>query len=157
VISTSPIGQAPQAIAYVPNAVLQGDGRQGLKALGLASGVTHVLLGQTAKANAHPLSEAPTSVSLFDQGLTQILEAAVSGLEPGASYFLAFSSTADGAAGSLEALAVFTANPAGSAIVNAVGPIRQVIKGENVSPRRYLVIVSGTPSSPGKVVQVQIP
>jgi YVTN family beta-propeller protein len=157
VISTSPIGQAPQAIAYVPNAVPQGDGSQGLQALGLASGATHVLLGPTAEGNGYQPSEAPTSVSLFDQGLTQILEAAVSGLEPGASYFLAFSSTADGRGGSLEALAAFTASPAGSAIVNAVGPIRQAIKGENISPRRYLVIASGTPSSPGKIVQVQIP
>jgi hypothetical protein len=31
-----------------------------------------------------------------------------------------------------------------SAIVNAVGPIRQVVQGADQLPRRYLVIVSGT-------------
>jgi hypothetical protein len=57
----------------------------------------------------------------------------------------------------LEPLADFTTNPAGSAIVNAVGPIRQVVRGEGSTPRRYLVIVSGTSGQPGSPVQVQIP
>ena len=34
-------------------------------------------------------------------------------------------------------------NPAGGAIVNAVGPIRQLMRGEGKTPRRYLVIVGG--------------
>src|SRR6202035_3345073 len=36
VIATSPIGQAPQAITYVPNAVPEGGGMQGLQPLGIA-------------------------------------------------------------------------------------------------------------------------
>src|SRR5437773_286358 len=36
VIATSSVGQAPQAIAYVPNAVPHGDGTQNLQPLGLA-------------------------------------------------------------------------------------------------------------------------
>ena len=44
-----------------------------------------------------------------------------------------------------------------AAIVNAVGPIRQVVRGEGSTPRRYLVIVSGTPGQPGSPVQVQVP
>jgi hypothetical protein len=48
-------------------------------------------------------------------------------------------------------------NPAGSAVVNAVGPIRQIVKGEDHTARRYLVIVSGTPDKPGAVVQAQLP
>src|ERR1700682_2907316 len=35
-IATSPIGQAPQAITYVPNAVPEGDGTQGLQPLDVA-------------------------------------------------------------------------------------------------------------------------
>ena len=46
-------------------------------------------------------------------------------------------------------------NPAGAAIVNAIGPIRQLVHGENNSPRRYLVVVIGTPANHGAVVQVQ--
>ena len=39
---------------------------------------------------------APTSVTLFDQGLSQVLEAAVTGLEPKHPYVLALASQADG-------------------------------------------------------------
>jgi hypothetical protein len=54
-------------------------------------------------------------------------------------------------------LASFMTNPAGSAIVNATGPIRQVVQGEDKIPRRYLVIAPGTAAEPGKPVQLQIP
>jgi hypothetical protein len=46
-------------------------------------------------------------------------------------------------------------NPAGAAIVNTIGPIRQLVRGENNIPRRYLVIVPGTPDNHGIPVQVQ--
>ena len=35
VIANVPIGQAPQAVVYVPNAVPEGDGRQNLQPLGV--------------------------------------------------------------------------------------------------------------------------
>jgi hypothetical protein len=57
--------------------------------------------------------------------------------------------------GALEPLQTFMTNPAGSAIVNAVGPIRQVVEGADQIPRRYLVIVPGTPEDHGAAVQVQ--
>jgi hypothetical protein len=47
-------------------------------------------------------------------------------------------------------------NPAGAAVVNAVGPIRQFVEGEGPSPTRYLVILSGTSAKPGSPVQVQL-
>jgi hypothetical protein len=46
-------------------------------------------------------------------------------------------------------------NPAGAAIVNAIGPIRQLVRAEEKIPRRYLVVVPGTPDSHGAPVQVQ--
>ena len=58
--------------------------------------------------------------------------------------------------GALEPLADFMTNPAGSAIVNATGPIRQVVQGEHEIPRRYLTIARGTAARPGPVVQVQM-
>jgi hypothetical protein len=58
--------------------------------------------------------------------------------------------------GTLEPLADFMTNPAGSAIVNATGPIRQVVQGEHEIQRRYLVIGRGSAAKPGPVVQVQI-
>ena len=45
----------------------------------------------------------------------------------------------------------------GIAVVNAVGPIRQIVRGEARIPRRYLIIVSGTPGQLGARVQVQAP
>jgi YVTN family beta-propeller protein len=153
VIATIPIGQAPQALAYVPNAVPDGTGTQGLEPLGLAGQAAHftmVSAGDKGAGNAQP----PTSVTLFDQGLLQVLEASATGLLPMQPYILALSSNADGS-GNLEGLANFKANPAGAAIVNAVGPIRQVVQGEEQAPRRYLVIAPGTADQHGPPVQIQ--
>jgi hypothetical protein len=99
--------------------------------------------------------QAPTSVTLFDQGLVQVLEASVTGLEPKHPYVLALAQHADGS-GTLEPLSSFMTNPAGSAIVNAIGPIRQIVRGEADTSRRYLVIVPGSATEPGKPVQVQL-
>jgi len=157
VIATSPVGQAPQAIAYVPNAVPDGDGKQGLQPLGVASQAVHLALGAVENGKLVSGAEkALSSVSLFDQGLIQVLQAAVIGLQPKQPYMLALAQQPDGK-GTLEPLAMFMTNPAGSAIVNATGPIRQVVQGEDKIPRRYLVIVPGTPAEPGKPVQIQIP
>ena len=46
-------------------------------------------------------------------------------------------------------------NPAGSAVVNATGPIRQIVQSDAKNTRRFLVIAEGTPAQVGKVVQVQ--
>jgi hypothetical protein len=151
VIGTVPIGQAAQAVNYVPNTVSRGDGTQGLQMLGVAGQAAHLSLVRVGKAGA----AAPTSVSLFDQGLLQVLQAAVTGLDPKAPYVLALSEKSDGG-GALEPLSAFTTNPAGAAIVNAIGPIRQIVKGEATDiPRRYLVIVPGTPGDYGAPVQLQ--
>jgi YVTN family beta-propeller protein len=155
VIATVPIGQAPQAVTYVPNAVREGPGTERLEPLGVAGQAAHFTMvppGREASAGAR----APTSVTLFDQGLVQVLQASVTGLEPSHPYVLALSNREDGG-GTLEALASFITNPAGSAIVNAIGPIRQVVQGEASTPRRYLVIVPGSPTNLGKPVQVQAP
>lgn len=148
VIGTVPIGQAPQAIAYVPNAVPQGDGTANLQPLGTAGKAVHLLLSAPGAGNA------PTSVTLFDQGLIQVLQGSVTGLQPKHPYVLALANAADGS-GALEPLATFMTNPAGSAIVNASGPIRQVVEGETASTRRWLVVAESQGGAPGMVVQVQ--
>ena len=105
--------------------------------------------------NEAAAAQPPTSVTLIDQGLVQVLEASVTGLEPKQPYVLALAERADGG-GKLEPLEGFMTNPAGSAIVNAVGPIRQIVQGAENTPRRYLVIVSGSATEPGKPVQIQV-
>jgi YVTN family beta-propeller protein len=152
VVATIPIGQAPQAITYVPNAVPAGDGTQGLEPLRTAGEAAHLTMGSVsdrAKQGA-----APTSVSLFDQGLTQVLQASVTGLKPKQSYVLGLSAKADGK-GKFEPLSTFMTNPAGSAIVNAVGPIRQIVQSPQPAERRYLVIAEGSAERPGALVQIE--
>jgi YVTN family beta-propeller protein len=147
VIATIPIGQAPQALVYVANAVPHGAGTDNLQPLGTAGMAAHLTLaprGETAVA-------APTTVALFDQGLTQVLQAAVTRLAPKHAYDLALASRPDGS-GALQILASFKTNPAGSAIVDAVGPIRQIVHDDRNIQRRYLVITEAGASAP---IQVQ--
>ena len=156
VVTTIHIGQAPQAVVYVPDAVPSGDGRSGLQPLGVAGQAVHLTLS-TAPADAGKVDATPlTSVTLFDQGILQVLQAAVTGLPPKQPHVLALAARPDGS-GPLEPLAAFTTNPAGSAIVNAVGPIRQIVQSGDSGARRYLVIASGTPAQLGPLVQVQTP
>src|SRR5256714_5759300 len=58
VIATMPIGQAAQAVGYVPNAVPQGPGTEHLQPLGTAANVTRLALGP-------PGGSPATRVSLF--------------------------------------------------------------------------------------------
>jgi YVTN family beta-propeller protein len=156
VIANIPIGQAPQAITYVPNAVPAGNGTQGLQPLGVAGQTTHLTLAPLV--NGKPsgnADKAPTSVTLFDQGLVQVVQAAVTGLEPRQAYVLALAEDPTGK-GAIESLAAFMTNPAGAAIVNSVGPIRQIVQAEAKTPRRYLVLLKGTPENLGAPVQVQV-
>jgi len=150
VVAQVPIGQAPQAIAYVPNAVPSGDGKQGLQSLGVAGQVATLTLTDASASGNAPR----TSVSLFDQGLLQVLQASVTGLTPKQPYVLALADKEDGG-GTLQPLANFMTNPAGAAIVNAIGPIRQVVQSDAAAARRYLVIAPLVGGAPGKPVQTQ--
>lgn len=147
VVATIPVGQAPQGVAYITNAVEKGDGLANLQSLAAAYKPEQLsLTGKDVKS--------VTQVSLFDQGLVQVMQAAVTGLEPKKPYVLALSRDPKGQ-GSLEPVAEFMSNPAGAAIVNTVGPLRTVVEGSAAGARRYLVIAEGTGAKPGAVVQAQ--
>ena len=162
VVGNVPIGQAPQAIAYVPDAVPEGDGLQGLQPLGVAGQVASLTLkavgeapvGSSTGPAPAAATGAPTSVALFDQGLLQVFQASVTGLKPKQPYVVALAEQADGS-GTLQPLANFMTNPAGSAIVNAIGPIRQIVQAEAPATRRYLVVAPVVDGKPGSPVQVQ--
>ncbi len=154
VVANVPVGQAPQAIVYVPGAVPEGSGTQGLQPLGVAGQTTQ--LKMVALANGKPVASdgAPTTVTLFDQGLLQVLQASVTGLQPKQAYVLALAGQADGT-GPLEPLANSRRTRRG-AIVNAIGPIRQVVQGiAGPQARRYLVIAPAVDGKPAAPVQVQ--
>ena len=150
VIATIPNGQAAQALVYVPQAAPnEAAGIENLQPLGLAGRAAHLAL-------AMPGSSLVTTVSLFDQGITQVLQAAVAGLEPAKPYVLVLASRHDGS-GAIEPLVQFMTNPAGAAVVNAVGPIRQIIEPDAPSrdERRYLAIFSVEHGKPARPVQLQ--
>jgi YVTN family beta-propeller protein len=151
VVADIPIGQAPQAVVYVPDAVTDGDGTANLQPLGLAGEVAKLHL---AAPRGGKLPQA--SVSLFDQGLVQVMQAAVTGLEPKCPYVLALADRADGS-GALQPLASFSTNPRGAAIVNASGPIRQLVQMPAAAAARYLVVAPGTPGHVGTPVAIQTP
>jgi hypothetical protein len=130
--------------------VEKGDGTDNLKPLGVAGQAAHLSLNAVGK----PADQAPTSVTLFNQGLTQVLQAAVTGLEPRQPYTLALADKPDGS-GNLQPLSAFMTNPAGSAIVNTIGPIRQIVQNDTPEQRRYLVVVAGKPDQLGALAQVQ--
>ena len=96
VVATIPIGQAPQAVVYVSDAVPEHQAITGaLEPLGLAGSAIHFNL-KAAGGDSASVSAPSTSVTLFDQGLVQVLEAAVSGLGPKKQYVLALSEAPDG-------------------------------------------------------------
>jgi len=128
VVATVPVGQAPQAIAYVPDASASS---KNLESLGSAAGATHFVLERMTDHHEQ------TSVVLFDQGLAQVLQASVTGLVPKQSYVLGL---ADSPTSAIEPLATFVANPAGAAIVSATGSIRQLARDEGDRPKRRIVI-----------------
>ena len=82
----------------------------------------------------------------------QILQASVTGLLPKQTYVLALSRRPDGG-GPLEPLSAFMTNPAGAAIVNTTGPVRQIVRGEAGYIRRYFVIAPATMGQSGTSVQ----
>jgi YVTN family beta-propeller protein len=157
VIANVPIGQAPQAVAYVPNAVPEGDGTANTQPLGLAGQTTHLAMKAVATGKPADAAGVPTTVTLFDQGLIQVLQAAVTGLEPRQPYVLCLSDKPDGS-GTVEPLADFMTNGAGAAIVTALGQIRQLVAPETGAAgdrRRYLMIAPHVAGKRGAVVQVQ--
>ena len=146
VLATIPIGQGPQGVAYVPGAVPSGDGMANLVPLAKVNGKVQLTLS----------GQGQSQVTLFDQGQVQILQAAVAGLPPKQPFTLGLATSPDGR-GAVEPLAKFITNPAGAAIVNAVGPIRQLVADPVPTQRRYLVIRGGDPEGNGPIVQAQSP
>ncbi len=148
VVSTIAIGQAPQALVYVPRAGDPAHPDANLQPLGLAGQAGHLTLADT-------IGNERSQVALFDQGLTQVLQVSAVGLAPKKSYVLALAAAKDGS-GALQPLARFITNPAGAAVFSAIGPIRQVIETKGTATQRWLVIAPvGADGAAGAIEQVQ--
>ena len=148
VVATIHTGQSPQGMVYIPEAVPSGSGMDNLAPIGTAGEAAHLALASKGA------STPETTVAVNNQGLIDLLEAAVTGLTPKQPYVLALASNPDGS-GTLEPVASFTTNPAGAAIVIAVGPLRRAVEAGDPGSRRYLVIADARDGRAGAPVQVQ--
>lgn len=136
VIATIHSGQSPQGMTYVPDAVPTGRATENLQSLGSSGAAAHLTLGKPG--DTRPL----TTVAVNNQGLVDLLEAAVTGLRPKHAYVLALASQPDGN-GAVEALANFKTNPSGAAIVTALAPLRAALSASTAgAERRYVMIFS---------------
>lgn len=137
VIATIAVGQLPQALVYVPDAVPSGPGTENLVPLGEASQAAHVTLVSPSSGSA-----ARASVVINRLGQVDHLQIAASGLTPGKNYQLYLVESLSPPYGDKTPLTAFKANPSGSAIAQAIGPISRVITQGNApqASSRYLMV-----------------
>jgi YVTN family beta-propeller protein len=143
ILATIPIGQQPQALVYVPEAVPTGDGTSNLMPLADAGKAAHLTLivpeGSDSRAHA--------TVSVNSLGPLDLLQMAVSGLKPGQMYRLWLMTGRTPPYGGKKELAMFKTNLAGAQVVQTVGPFRQVLTSEGektseVSQQRFLLVTA---------------
>src|SRR5882672_7484804 len=149
VIAEIPIGQTTQALVYVPNAVTAGNGTANLMPLGVAGITARLHLAAAASS----LPNAQASVAVNSLGLLDLVQVAAENLTPMTQYQLNLVEPGD-ASGKLEPLAAFTTQPDGSAIVQAIGPLKTLAaeagNSADESSRRYLIVTQY--NSPSQIV-----
>jgi YVTN family beta-propeller protein len=149
VIADIPIGQTTQALVYVPNAVTAGNGTANLMPLGTSGNTAHLHLA--AAGSASPKAQA--SVAVNSLGLLDLVEVAAENLTPASQYQLNLAERGD-TSEKLEPLAVFTTQPDGSAIVQAIGPLKTLAAEAGTSAgdssRQYLTVTPA--SNPSQIV-----
>jgi YVTN family beta-propeller protein len=123
ILATVPVGQQPQALVYVAEAVPLGEGTVNLLPLGEAGNAAHLTL--TAPGGGENPARATVSVNAL--GPLDLLQVAASGLKPGQTYTLWLVTSRTAPFGQKQALVTFKANPAGAQVAQAVGPLRRVL------------------------------
>jgi YVTN family beta-propeller protein len=152
VIATTSGGQSSQALVYIPNAVPEGEGLANLQPLGNSGLAAHVVMGAPGSSP----EQSVTTVSINNQGLIDLVEAAVTGLQPKQSYQLVLVEQTTSPYGEIQPLETFQTNPAGAAIVTTAGPIKRIVADSTEIQRRYLAIVPFENGNQGEPVQVQL-
>jgi hypothetical protein len=140
VIANMPIGQTTQALVYVPNAVPNGPGTDNLSPLGEAGNTARLHL----KAAGTALPDAQASVAVNSLGLLDLVQIAAEGLIPKSQYQVYLAESDHAPFGKLEALAILKTNPDGAGIVQAVGPLKTLVAGAEISAdvpsQRFLIV-----------------
>jgi YVTN family beta-propeller protein len=152
VIATTPGGQSSQALVYIPNAVPEGDGLANLEPLGDSGLAVHTVMGPPGSSP----EQSVTTVSINNQGLIDLVEAAVTGLQPKQTYQLVLVEHVTSPYGAIQPLETFQTNPVGAAVVNTVGPLKRIVADSSEIQRRYLAIVPFENGNQGAPVQVQL-
>ena len=142
VMAHTPVGQAPQALVYVSNAVPSGAGTENLIARANGDPV-NILLKATS-------GEARGFVVARNLGLVDSLEVFLYKLKPQTAYNVHVS-------GQAAPVASFKTNPVGMANGTAIGPMREVVSSlssKAVSPSIVFVVEAGTAPDPAKAILV---
>ena len=131
--ATIPVGQLPQALVYVPNAVASDKGTANLRPLGLAAQALHLELtpppGVTSAAHA--------SVAINSLGPIDNLQIAATGLDPGRRYRVMLVGGEEP-----QELVTFSAGIGGAAIAQALGPLKRAVAPSNVEQRLKLEVMA---------------
>lgn len=140
-----PVGQAPQALVYVSNAVPAGDGTANL----------------TPRANSEPINialkpasgEARGFVVARNLGLVDALEVSLFKLKPETVYNVYVT-------GQSTPVATFKTNPMGAANGTAIGPLREILStlsSQPVAPSKIFVTEGDGAADPSKAVLASTP
>lgn len=158
VIATVPVGQAPQALVYVPNAVPMGASEEGLKPLQEVTSPLVISLECVDKVEPN----AKGTVVIRSIGLVDQLQVTLSGLKPDREYDLLLAERAMAPYGSTQVLATIKADHEGKASGQALGPIRKVVtsasdtaKEKPGGRRRLLLVPRGDLKAPPLLVGKQ--
>jgi YVTN family beta-propeller protein len=159
VLATIPIGQQPQALVYVPDAVPEGNGTANLVPLGEAGKAAHLRL---VAPSANSGSAAHATVSVNSLGALDLLQMAVSGLTPGHSYTLWLVASRTQPFGEKHALITFKTNLAGAQVAQAVGPLRRVLthpepEAAGQSDQRFLLVTEADGTVPQLIQDDGVP
>jgi YVTN family beta-propeller protein len=146
VLATIPIGQQPQALVYVPQAVPEGDGTADLIPLGDAGKAAHL----TMVTPEGLVSSARATVSVNNLGALDLLQGAVSGLKPGQRYTLWLVESRTAPFGQKEALVTFQANLAGAQVTQTIGPLHKILTSANevAVQQRFLLLTPANSDRP---------
>jgi YVTN family beta-propeller protein len=146
IIASIPVGQQPQALVYVPEAVPKGEGTANLSQLGSSGAALHLTLTSPDRGGDSPQG----TVSVNALGALDLLQAAVSGLKPQRKYTLWLCNSRTTPFEQKEALVTFQPNLAGAQIAQAIGPFRSQVSSVNESPerQRFLMVAEFESDTP---------
>ena len=130
-VATIPVGQLPQALVYVPDAVASDKGTPNLKPLGSTAQALHLELAPPPGAS----SAAHASVSINSLGPIDSLQIAAIGLQPGKKYCVVLVGSAEP-----QELVTFSAGIGGAAIAQALGPLKRVMAPSQVEQTMKLEV-----------------